>query len=58
MTTHELARKLLQLPDVPVTILDQYEDSKELTDEHLALHTDAYDDAKGNLVTGPNLLIS
>jgi hypothetical protein len=58
MTTHDLARKLLQLPDVPVTIPAKPQDSKELTEDDLSLFEDTYIDTNGTERKGPNLYIA
>jgi hypothetical protein len=35
MTTHELARKLLELPDVPVCVHDRDGDLYEISEQHV-----------------------
>jgi hypothetical protein len=57
MTTHELARKLLQLPDVPLTIHDPmaYFENREITDEDVKLWEEGYSNTAGEFAKGPIL---
>jgi hypothetical protein len=60
MTTHELARKLLQLPDVPVTTFNHgpTSDYKEVNEDDIMLMTEEYINAEHKLQTGPILYIA
>jgi hypothetical protein len=60
MTTHDLARKLLQLPDVPVTTLDPTATvwKKEITDEDIQLYRSLYTGTDKQPKEGPNLFIA